>query len=246
MPESHSAQRFLSALTQLCTKGCIDSRKFKEDNDISSERTLSRFIKDFKEFVPVEYDRAKKVYVKTNTDANDYSDMLDMFSTLRTNEEMFFFYSFVKSMIKSGSFLPPVSTSKTNDSEYDSILRKLEKLIDPNDAGMHSKIEYYCDTDSDTDNKVHFNKVFSEIFKSFKTDRLLNIIYKSRESAVQPVKIIRYNERWYLAALKCNDNNKPAVYELAAVDYIKVSDSRASYNVIEPDSSEFIKLIERS
>lgn len=246
MPENHSAQRFLSALTELCERGCIDSRKFQEQNDISSERTMQRFIKDFKEFVPVKYDRAKKVYVRTN-DSLPLENMLEMFSVQRSDEEILYFFNFVKSMIKSGGFLPPVSTGTSNGDEYRGVLTNLEKLVSASDARIYSKIEYYNPQADNACSKVQQQKIFSEVIRSFKTDRMLKVTYDRKDLLVQPVKVISSYGRWYLAAIIINEGgDEPAVLEFSHIEYIKVTDRYISYDAIEPDMKIFYKLIKKT
>ncbi|MDY0017621.1 MAG: WYL domain-containing protein [Candidatus Delongbacteria bacterium] len=242
MPENISMQRIRLAIKELDKKGYIDSRVFEEDETINSKRTLSRFIRDLKEIIPIEYNRASKRYIKKSC-ADEVEDVTEELKKINSGRELEFFCSFVRSIIRSGSLMPPVSPAE-NAEDYRSITRMLEKALDSGSKNLYDKIEYHFPQDEERKRRVHYYTLFTEISSAFKTDKMLKFTYRSMKVTVQPVKILNYCGSWYLAALKKeNESLEPAAFSFSEIESIRIDEEYKSFNAAEPESSVFIELI---
>mgnify|MGYP001768517504 CR=1 FL=1 len=218
--EKKTIERLMAAIKELSKKKYIDGKKFKKVHTIT-DRTFCRLISDLKTYVPVVYDQSKRKYVIDRNKNVEGDNILDMFEALNVENDLLFFYCFVKSMRDSQYFFPPVNTSleKNRVTDYDPILRTLEKLVPSEDKVLYDKIEYYISGHYKLSRKNHFHRLFEEILKSMKTGRLIKFRYNDATVKVEPLKLVYYNGKWFVIGYMVESTKRPASEWLAVRTY---------------------------
>jgi predicted DNA-binding transcriptional regulator YafY len=138
--------------------------------------------------------------------------MLEQYKKLMIRDDFLLFYAFVRSMLKSRYFFPPFSTDDGTSSrpkDFEKVLDILKDLVEPLDRAVYDKVEYYISGHYDLKKRHHYKDVIERIFNSFKTEVLLEFRYFSSSVAVQPLKMVYYNGKWYLIAILIR-SSKPA------------------------------------
>ncbi|MDA3887176.1 MAG: WYL domain-containing protein [Candidatus Delongbacteria bacterium] len=211
MVEKKTIQRFILALSKLNTMGELHMNKFCDEANISS-RTFKRLIQDLREIMdlPIVYDIKKNVYTidRSAVLSRADEDILETFDKLNTNNEMLFFYSFVKSLIECEYFFPPMNPKEKGKkvSDYKDILRVLEKFVPEQDRNISDHIEYHISNHYKLNMKIKFKNMIENIITSLKTKKLLTYKYKGLRTIAEPLKIVHYHGKWYLMVYLVNKN----------------------------------------
>ncbi|MBN2857602.1 MAG: WYL domain-containing protein [Candidatus Delongbacteria bacterium] len=208
--EKYTIERVLAALTELTGRGHIIKENFIRDCGIS-ERTFTRFIADLKIYLSVKYDRENDWYTIDRTKKEARTEMLDHYKKLMIKDDFLFFYAFVRSMINSKYFFPPYGTERLTSSEprdYAKVLQILEELTDHRQRKLYKKIDYYVSGHYHLGNRPHYKEVCEKIISSMETENLLEYRYFRNTVKVQPLKLVYYNGKWYLAALYHGSDKK--------------------------------------
>ena len=209
-------QRVAVFIIDLITHGYINKNEYmnkfvnKHGEDFSKNtfpRTVKIVKKNFK--IPIIYNRKEERYEidKENKKLRDsiflklYESKLPEFLSVN---ELLFFYSFVKSMITSEVYLPP--TEEADGYDYQSMLRFLEKRLDPSQKYLSEKIEYKTNEQYKVKRGAFSNSI-DMIMKSFKNKTLIKFSYLNKNKKeneknrlVQPVKLVHYSGKWHLIA----------------------------------------------
>jgi|GEM_PF-1081057 len=229
MPEDKDTiNRILRALVDLTDRRRIDRKDYAygkfadeyERNEKIAYRTFDRFIADLKKYVPLKSagrDGAG-IYVVDHRYEARKTEMLELFKKIQVNEnEMLFFYCFVRSMVESSYFFPPVNPAggaergDKSHRDFDHILRIIKKAIPHNVLEFSDKVEYYVSGHYDVQNRLAYNDIFARIFRSLSTERVLTFAYRGERVEVEPLKIVYYNGKWYLMALLLGREGAPEV-----------------------------------
>ena len=227
MAEKKTIERLLLAMEKLNSKGELVSNKFCKETGISS-RTFKRLIQDLRNMlkIPLIYDIGKNVYTidKSAIISKSDVDILDVFSQLNSNNEMLFFYSFVKNIVESEYFFPPLTPGKKGKktTDYSQILRVLEKFIPEQDKGISKYIEYYISDHYKLNMKIKFKNMIEIILKGFKRKKLISFTYNNANLMVEPLKLVFYNGKWYMIGYftkssRTNKCNKVRTYNLSHI-----------------------------
>lgn len=208
--EKFTIERVLAALTELTGKGYIRKESFIRDCGIS-ERTFTRFIGDLRIYLSVKYDREKDRYVIDRTKKEARTEMLEYYKKLLVKDDFVFFYAFVRSMVNSQNFFPPYATKNIGSSQprdFGSVLEILEELTDHRQKKLYRNIEYYISGHYHFGNRPHYKQICERIINSMQTETLMEFSYFRNKVKVQPLKLVYYNGKWYLAALYLESDKK--------------------------------------
>ncbi|MBN2789489.1 MAG: WYL domain-containing protein [Candidatus Delongbacteria bacterium] len=233
MIEKKTIQRLILALAKLNTIGELHMNKFCDEANISS-RTFKRLIQDLREIMdlPIIYDNKKNVYTidRSAVLSRKDEDILDTFDKLNTNNEMLFFYSFVKSLIECEYFFPPLNPKEKGKkiTDYKDILRVLGKFVPVQNRDISDHIEYHISTHYKLNMKIKFRNMIENIITSLKTKKLLTYKYRGLRTIAEPLKLVHYHGKWYLIAYLVNKNkagNSGVVrtYNLSLIENLTLS-----------------------
>jgi len=231
MAEKKTIERLLLAMEKLNSKGELVSDRFCKESGISS-RTFARLIQDLRNMlnIPLIYDIRKNVYMidRSAVISKKDEDILDTFSQLNSNNEMLFFYSFVKNIVESEYFFPPLNPKEKGKkiTDYSQILRVLEKFVPIQDRTISEYIEYYISDHYKLNMKLKFKNMMETILKGFKTKKLLSFTYNDAKLIVEPLKLVFYNGKWYLIgyftkSTRTSECNKVRTYNLSHIVNIR-------------------------
>ena len=218
--EKRSVQRAATFIIDLVSQGYINKADFMKKmannkGEEFSENTFFRTKEDVEKGfnIPLIYKKKENRYeidseIKKKKQEFD-STFLNSFETgykkSLSNNEMLIFYSFIKSMIESDVYLPPLNGSKETD--YQNILRKLEKNLDYSQLKLSKNIDYKVNEHFKNNLRINFSNHINTIMDSFKAKRKIKFIYRPKNKVenektriVQPVKLLHYTGKWYLIA----------------------------------------------
>ena len=236
MSDKKTLGRIGLMLRALITKGEIDKNELfdKLEGDISGS-TFKRALKDIETLfnIPLYYDRKNHLY-KIDRNLNRklveeslYDQFSDFYSELYTHNDILFFYSFVKSMINSEFFFPPINSKQQDRSvtDFQPILRVLESVLSEKDKEISDKIEYYMSEHYKIEQKVKFGNMINTIIQSFENKKLVRFSYNSKDLLFEPVKLIHYTAKWYLIGVVIESSgsitsSKPRMFNLSQIDNI--------------------------
>ncbi|MCK5759955.1 MAG: WYL domain-containing protein [Candidatus Delongbacteria bacterium] len=236
MSDKKTLVRIGLMLRDLITKGAIDKNKLydKLEGEISRS-TFQRALRDIKTLfnIPLYYDRGNHLYKvdrssnKKLIEDNLFDKFSDFYNELYTHNDILFFYSFVKSMINSEFFFPPINSKHRDGSvtDFQSILRILESVLSDKDMEISNKIEYYMSEHYKIKQKVKFGNMINTIIQSFENKKLVKFNYNSKDLLFEPVKLIHYTAKWYLIGVVIESSNlvtskKPRMFNLSQIDNI--------------------------
>ncbi|MDA3837900.1 MAG: WYL domain-containing protein [Candidatus Delongbacteria bacterium] len=233
MAEKKPIQRLLMAFEKLNSKGELDMLKFCDETQISS-RTFKRLIEDLRKIMelPIVYDNKKNVYAvdRSSVLSKKDEDILDTFDKLNTNNEMLLFYSFVKSLVESEYFFPPINPKEKGKkiTDYNQILRVLEKFVPQQDRDLSEYIDYHISYHYKLNMKIKFKNLIESIITSIKRKKLLSYKYNGLRTIAEPLKIVHYHGKWYLIAYlvnknKAGDSGVIRTYNLSFIENMTVS-----------------------
>ncbi len=236
MSDKKTLGRIALLLRTLIAKGEINKNEFldKIEGDISPS-TFKRAIRDLEILfnIPLCYNRRNHIY-KVNRNLNRklveeslYDKFSDFYNELYTHNDILFFYSFVKSMINSEFFFPPINAKQQNEhvSDFQPILRILESVLSDKDMEISNKIEYYMSEHYKIEQKVKFGNMINTIIQSFENEKLVKFSYNSKDLLFEPVKLIHYTAKWYLIGVVIESSSsatskKPRMFNLSQIDNI--------------------------
>ncbi|NOR44993.1 MAG: hypothetical protein GQ534_05345, partial [Candidatus Delongbacteria bacterium] len=188
MSDKKTLGRIGLMLRSLISKGEISKKDIIEklEGDISHS-TFKRTIRDLEVLfnIPLYYERSRHVYkVDKNinrriVEANLFDEFREFYNELYTHNDILFFYSFVKSMINSEFFFPPVNSKQQNKSvtDYQPVLRILESVLSEKDKDISGKIEYYMSEHYKIEQKLRFGNMINTVIQSFENEMLVKFTY---------------------------------------------------------------------
>ena len=252
--ERRTITRIAEFIKSLILDGYINKESFinKMQNnagDSISESTFKRTKNDVENYfgIPLLYKKREKRYIidseKSKQKKEIKENFLDIyenkFKTLLSDHELLFFYSFIKSMINSEIYLPPLNSAANTD--YENVLRIIEKILPIEKRDLAEKIEYKMSEHYKTKRKVNFTDHIKQIINSFETKKLISFTYKSsstkkeKKHTVEPIKLLHYTAKWYLVAYN-EQWNMTLMYNLSYIqNNIKLSSTdKYCYNYDEP------------
>jgi hypothetical protein len=218
MSEKHIIGRIGFLVNELSRKGYfyreeISEHVLRTTGSQISESTIKRTISDIREYfgIDIVYSIKNKRYEVNGGRIDDEmkEDFLDKFSEVRhgktDSNELLLFYSFVKSMIRSEYFFPPVNVAEKKDDEssadYEAILRIIESVMknemSEKSMSLSDCIEYHISEHYKSGQKIKFNRMLCVLLDSMKKRQLVKFVYHGTEVHVEPVKIIHYEGKWY-------------------------------------------------
>lgn len=236
MSEKKNLGRIALMLRTLISKGSISKNDIMEklDGEISPasfKRSLWDLEKLFK--IPLYYDRKNHLYkIDREKDRKMIEDNLfdqfnDFYNELYTHNDILFFYSFVKSMINSEFFFPPINSKEQDKriTDYQPILRILESVLSESDKEISDKIEYYMSEHYKIEQKLKFGNMINTIIQSFENKKLVKFTYNSKDILFEPVKLIHYTAKWYLIGIVIDSSTstkdkKPRMFNLSQITNI--------------------------
>jgi predicted DNA-binding transcriptional regulator YafY len=236
MSDKKTLGRIGLMLRILIEKGEINKDEFIDqlEGDISRS-TFKRSIRDLEALfnIPLVYERSGHVY-KVNWDLKKQEmeeDLFDQFTEfyneLYTHHDILFFYSFVKSMINSEFFFPPINSKQQNKSisDFQPVLRILESVLSEKDKEISGKIEYYMSEHYKIEQKLKFGNMINTIIQSFENEKLVKFTYNSKNILFEPVKLIHYTAKWYVIGVVIDGSetaatSKPRMFNLSQIDNI--------------------------
>ena len=212
MDEKRTIVRIAMFIKGLINDGYIIKDKFIEQfadstGQTISESTFKRTKSDVSEYfdIPLKYDKKSKKYTidkdkKKKQAKDDFFDLYEhSYKALISDHELLFFYCFVKSMIKSEIYFPPQDSSGIQ-TDYNNILKIIEKLIPPEKRKFTEKIEYKMSEHYKVNNKLRFINLINSIVESLEREKIIEFSYNKNERRlrVEPVKLLHYTGKWYL------------------------------------------------
>ncbi|MDA3838867.1 MAG: WYL domain-containing protein, partial [Candidatus Delongbacteria bacterium] len=223
-------------LKMLVEKGEISKGEVIDrlEGDISTS-TFKRSIRDLEVLfnIPLYYERSRHVYLvnwelkKQEKEENLFDQFTDFYNELYTHNDILFFYSFVKSMIDSEFFFPPINSKQQNSSitDFQPVLRILESVLSEKDKEISGKIEYYMSEHYKIEQKLKFGNMINTIIQSFENKKLVKFRYNSKDLLFEPVKLIHYIAKWYVIGVVIDDSDnsiskKPRMFNLSQIDNI--------------------------
>ncbi|MCK4978769.1 MAG: WYL domain-containing protein, partial [Candidatus Delongbacteria bacterium] len=236
MSDKKTLGRIALLLRILISRGEISKGEFldKLEGEISVS-TFKRAIRDLELLfnIPLIYDRKNHIYkVDRNLNRKLVEESLfdkfsEFYNELYTYNDILFFYSFVKSMINSEFFFPPINSKQKDEpvTDFQPILRILESVLSVKDMEISDKIEYYMSEHYKIEQKVKFGNMIDTIIQSFENKKLIKFSYNSKDLLFEPVKLIHYTAKWYLIGVVIESSNpaiskKPRMFNLSQIDNI--------------------------
>ncbi|MBN1968932.1 MAG: WYL domain-containing protein [Candidatus Delongbacteria bacterium] len=187
-----------------------------------NERTIRRDIEYMRDRIdaPIVYDFYKKAFV--------YTEEFKLFENL--DEQMIIFYSLLKGMLKTMKYLPVVS-----DEIMDKISSSMSKEYNSISDLVHFEI-----TDYEAPNIPFFEKVFNALI----TGNLLYIFYvnidgKKTKRKIQPLRLINYSGKWYIAAF-CTTADDYRIFAISRISYIEILNEENSLELQKSEIEKFI------
>ncbi len=252
--EKRTIPRIAEFIKGLILDGYINKESFinKMQNnagDSISDSTFKRTKNDVEHYfgIPLLYIKKEKKYIIDSERSKQKKEMkenfLDIyenrFKTLLSDHELLFFYSFIKSMINSEIYLPPLNT--VGETDYKNILRIIEEILPTGKKDIAEKIEYKMSEHYKTKRKVNFTDHIKQIINSFETEKIISFTYKSsstktpKKHTVEPIKLLHYTAKWYLVAYN-EQWNMTLMYNLSYIrNNIKLSNNeKYKFNYVEP------------
>jgi hypothetical protein len=251
--------RYLQLIIDLSSKKHIAKSDYvgNPDDEKIPERNFERMISNLKNVLPIKYNHKAKYYeIDRSANVND-SELIVAINDLDMQDDLLFFYSFVKSMVSSEYFLPPLSRKATDEkvSDFEVILNLLKSKIKPEDKLLCDSIDYYISEHYKIDNKVKFMNTFDCVIGSLRNDRYLKFKYDNGQSLAwviaAPLKLVYYNGKWFIIAYMRESDMKEKsewgrvrTYNFSHISSIKVIDEyftedRNAFNIDYRESFGF-------
>lgn len=236
MSDNKTLGRIALMLRSLISKGEISKKDIvdKLEGDVS-DSTFKRTIRDLEVLfnIPLYYERSRHIYkVDKNinrriVEANLFDEFREFYNELYTHNDILFFYSFVKSMINSEFFFPPVNSKQQNKSvtDFQPVLRILESVLSEKDKEISDKIEYYMSEHYKIEQKLKFGNMINTVVQSFENEMLVKFTYNSKDLLFEPIKLVHYTAKWYLIGMVIDDtttasSKKPRMFNLSQIGNI--------------------------
>ncbi len=218
MSEKHIIGRIGFLINELSRKGYFSKDEIYDHvmnttGEAVSLSTIKRTVSDIRGYFGIDlvYNMKNKRYEVRSGGPGDEvkNDFLDKFSEVRhgktDSNELLLFYSFVKSMIKSEYYFPPVNVADSegneNTADYEMILRIIESVMkqDMSEKSLELTdcIEYHISEHYKSGQKIKFNRMLCVLLDSMKKRQLVKFVYNDTEVHVEPVRIIHYEGKWY-------------------------------------------------
>ncbi|MDD3044303.1 MAG: WYL domain-containing protein [Candidatus Delongbacteria bacterium] len=244
MTEKNNVSRIGFMISELNRKGhfsrqeVIDHVRETTGTEIS-ESTVKRSVSDIRDHFGVDiiYSMKNKRYeaAARRRDIENAEDFLDVYSEAKygrtDSNEMLLFYSFVKSMIRSEYYFPPVNVAQNdsgeNTADYGLILRMMEDAMKLNmsqsSLELSDCIEYHISEHFKSGQKIKFNRMLCVLLDSMKKRLLVKFIYNGTEVHVEPIRIIHYEGKWYFMgfiaeSLRPDHLKKVRTYNLSMIE----------------------------
>lgn len=245
MSEKHNVARIGLMISELNSKGFFTRDGITEiirsaTGQEISESSLKRSVSDIRRYFGIEivysvknkrYETAPNSRTGTEEKAEEFLELYSEAKTGKTDSnELLLFYSFVKSMIRSEYYFPPVNVSdKAKDegsTDYGLIMRILEKVMryhmSVKSMELSNAIEYHVSEHYKSGQKIKFNRMLCVLLDSMKKRLLVKFTYNDTEIHVEPVRIIHYEGKWYFmgfVAVSPREDNlkKVRTYNLSLV-----------------------------
>ncbi|MBN2790584.1 MAG: WYL domain-containing protein [Candidatus Delongbacteria bacterium] len=212
MTDKKNLGRIALMLNTLISKGKLSKNEIMDSfiGEIS-ESSFKRSLKDLEELfnIPLFYDRKDHLYkIDKDREKNMIEETLfdkfnEFYNELYTHNDILFFYSFVKSMINSEFYFPPIN-SKTQSktvTDYQPILRIMESVLSDKDKEISEKIEYHMSEHYKIEQKLKFGNMINTIIHSFENEMLVKFTYNNKDLLFEPIKLIHYTAKWYLIGI---------------------------------------------
>ena len=236
MSDKKTLGRIALMLRSLVSKGEISKKDIIEklEGDISTS-TFKRTIRDLEMLfnIPLYYERSRHVYMvdwdlkKQGMEENLFDQFTDFYNELYTHNDILFFYSFVKSMIDSEFFFPPINSKQQNKSvtDFQPVLRILESVLSDKDKEISEKIVYHMSEHYKIEQKLKFGNMINTIMQSFENEKLIKFSYNSKDILSKPIKLIHYTAKWYLIGYVIDQEthlpvSKPKMFNLSQINNI--------------------------
>ncbi len=243
MSEKNNVARIGFIITELNKNGYFYADELEEfvlnaTGTEISKSTVKRTMSDVREYfgIDVVYNFKTMRYEVSNEgrDSEIAGEFLDRYADVRygrtDSNDLLLFYSFVKSMIRSEYYFPPVNVSGVGSggdvTDYGFILRTMEKAmagqISESSMALSDCIEYHISEHFKSGQKIKFNRMLCVLLDSMKKKRLVKFTYNDTEVYVEPVKIIHYEGKWYFMgyiadSVRKDHLNKVRTYNLSLV-----------------------------
>ena len=236
MSDKKNLGRIALILRTLISKGEIskDYIMDKFDGEISYS-SFKRSLKDLENLfeIPLKYNRGDNVYrIDKHRERNIIEESLydkfnEFYNELYTHNDILFFYSFVKSMINSEFFFPPINSKQENKTitDFQPVLRVLESVLSDKDKDISDKIVYHMSEHYKIEQKLKFGNMINTIMQSFENEKLIKFSYNSKDILFEPVKLVHYTAKWYLIGVVIDKDthqpvSKPRMFNLSQINNI--------------------------
>jgi len=275
MDDKKTVNRISKFIKDLIRNGYVVKKDFinelRDNTDSTiSDSTWRRTRKDVEQCfeIPITYDKSNNKYLidheNTRRKKRIKTDFFDQYSmtnkSLISDHELLVFYCFIKSMIDSEIYLPPLNTNtqmgsngQTIISDYKAILRVIKKLLPEDTSKITDKIEYKMSEHYKTSRRLNFKNHISNIIQSFQSEKIIKFSYTSTFNenpkvpklyTIEPIKLLHYSAKWYLIGYKQN-TDKLRVFNLSYIkNEIKILHSENYKNdYASPDINELYGII---
>jgi len=220
----------------------IDKSDCNNESDYSmSDSTFYRIISDIKETgLKLRYNRAENIYVIDKERKSPRFSIIECFEDLEEDDHLILFYSFIKNIVKSSYFFPPVNKELNNKgTDFETILYNMRSYLQNHQKKLSNYIDYYINDHYKIEQKERFNEIFSIVFESFRKKYQIKFRYLNdsflTEVRVEPLKLVYYNGKWFLIAYMVRkskievagsvltDEEGPRTYNLSNISEIELT-----------------------